>query len=473
MSFTSLAYVIFLAGVLGLYWCLGRRWQNRLLLAASWGFYGYVSPWFLALLLGLTLTCHVCARGMARYPRRGKWLLALALTVCLGALGLFKYLDFFLGNLSALLAALGLPSFRAGLGLILPLGISFYTFLLVGYVLDVRAGRLAPVASWASLALLAAFFPTLQAGPIERGGHLLPQIDSPRRLTPEGLRQGLTLLIWGFFQKLIVADNLALVANKIFAVQDPDFWLLWTGVLAFTFQILADFAGYTDIARGSAKLLGFDLLPNFDRPYLASSPADFWRRWHMSLSYWLRDYIYIPLGGSRRGPWRRGLNILLTFLASGLWHGASWNFVLWGLYHGLLVLLERVWRDVAPRGLREAAWLAPLKVAGTFALVAAGWLLFRETDLAWLWRYLSLSPWGPAGGSGLVTAYLLCTVLLYASPLAGHALWVGLRRQAQAGGRPSLAAALDRLAPLGSALMFLLILALANPDAVNFIYFRF
>lgn len=471
MTFTSLPYLVFLAPVLALYWLLNHRWQNRFLLLASWFFYGCVHPWLLVLLVGVGAVCYLCALGMAARPRRGRWFLGLALLACLGTLGVFKYLNFFLENLAALLGALGLPSFQAGLSLVLPVGISFYTFLCLGYCLDVRAGRQAPERDPLRFALFAAFFPTLQAGPIERGHHLLPQIDTPRRLTPQGLRQGLMLLLWGFFQKLVVADNLAVASNKVFALNDPDFWLLWTGVLAFTFQILADFAGYTDIARGSAKLLGFDLLPNFQSPYLASSPAQFWRRWHMSLSYWLRDYVYIPLGGSRRGALRGALNILITFLVSGLWHGANWNFVLWGLYHGCLVLLERWWRQLAPAGLRQAPWLEPFKVLGTFALVALGWLIFRETDLGWLGRYLSLSPLEPSSGTPLVTWYLLFTVLLHALPLLLHMAYASLRPGLPAGGR--LARLLELAQAPAAALLLLGILTLANPEPVDFIYFKF
>lgn len=473
MSFTSLPYVLFLAGVLAVYWLLGHRWQNLFLLAAGYAFYGWVSPWLLALLAGMTVTCHFCSLGLAAGSPWRKWLLALALAVCLGALGVFKYLDFFLDNLAGLLEVLGLPSFRSSLRLLLPVGISFYTFLCVGYVLDVYHGRLERERSFVSFALLAAFFPTLQAGPIERGGHLLPQINQPRRFIPRQLRAGVELLIWGFFQKLVVADSLSTVSNKIFALKDPDFWLLWTGVLAFTFQILADFAGYTDIARGSARLLGFELLPNFRRPYLASSPADFWRRWHMSLSYWLRDYVYIPLGGSRaKGP-RAGGNVLLTFLLSGLWHGAGWNFILWGLYHGLLVVAERWWRRLAPRALREAAWLRPLKVLVTFALVAVGWLMFRETDLGWLWSYFRLTP---AQGPEPVTRYLFFTVLLYALPLWAHMAYAVLRERAEAGaGGLALALdlALDLARPPLAALLLLGILTLANPESADFIYSKF
>jgi D-alanyl-lipoteichoic acid acyltransferase DltB (MBOAT superfamily) len=469
MSFTSLPYILFLAMVLAGYWLLSHRWQNIFLLAASWVFYGYINPWLLALLAGMTVTCYLCSLGMAGGRARRKWLLALALTVCLGTLGLFKYLDFFLGNIAGLLAVLGLPTFQASLHLILPAGISFYTFLCAGYSLDVYHGRLVPERNFVSFALLAAFFPTLQAGPIERGGHLLPQINHPRRLNPKGLQAGLQLLIWGFFQKLVVADNLATVSNKIFALKDPDFWLLWTGVLAFTFQILADFSGYTDIARGSARLLGFELLPNFNRPYLASSPADFWRRWHMSLSYWLRDYVYIPLGGSRRTEPRASLNVLATFLISGLWHGAGWNFVLWGLYHGLLVLLERWWRQLAPRMLREASWLQPFKVLGTFGLVAVGWLMFRETDLGWLLSYFRLAP---TQGPDLVASYLFWTVLVYSLPLWVHMAYAALKARAEAGAS-GLAQVLALLKPPLAALLLLGILTLANPEASDFIYSKF
>ncbi len=472
MSFTSIEYLMFLAAALVVYWLLGHRLQNVFLLLAGVVFYGWVNPWLLILLGGVVLASYACALGMVARPQWRRLLLWAALVVCLGTLGVFKYADFFLSNLGGLLDALGLPTFHASLKLILPVGISFFTFLCLGYCLDVYHGRLQPRRSLVDFALMACFFPTLQAGPIERGGHLLPQIEHPRRFDPAAFRDGLFLLAWGFFQKMVVADNLSLLVNKIFALKDPDFWLLWTGVLGFTFQILADFSGYTDIARGSARLLGFELLRNFDQPYLSHSPADFWRRWHMSLSYWLRDYIYIPLGGSRVGPARAGLNILTVFFVSGLWHGANWNFIVWGLYHGLLVLAERWWRRLVPRALQEAAWTAPFKVVFTFALVAFGWLFFRETDLGWIARYLSLSPLAPSeAGDHLITLYLFYTVLLYSLPLWAHAAYDRLARRARPG--TGLARRLLLFRPLAASLLLLGVLTLSSPASGVFIYFQF
>lgn len=472
MSFTSAQYLLFLPAVLAIYWLLPRRAQNLFLLAASYLFYAWVTPWFALLVAGATLTTYLCALGMAAHPARAKALLWLNLLVCLGLLGLFKYADFFLENISAALSLLGLPSFHLLLSLALPLGISFFTFVCVGYAIDVYKGRLQPRRDLLDFALLICFFPTLQAGPIERGGHLLPQIENPRPFSWDHLREGLLLILWGLCQKLVAADNLALVANKIFAVKDPDFWLLWVGVLAFTMQILADFSGYTDLARGSARLLGFDLLPNFEQPYLASSPAMFWRRWHMSLSYWLRDYVYIPLGGSRVGAARGYLNILITFFLSGLWHGASWNFIIWGLYHGLLVLLERPWRRLMPKSVLDSRLLKPFKVLGTFTLVAIGWLMFRETDLNWLLRYFSLSPFGPATTDPGVTRYLFWTVILYSLPLILHSLaWALAPRLAQRGPAAQRRLAMARV--LAASLMLLAVLTLSSPESAVFIYARF
>ena len=240
------------------------------------------------------------------------------------------------------LAAFGLTVHEPTLRILLPVGISFYTFQAMSYTIDVYRGELHARRSLLDLAVFVSFFPHLVAGPIQRASYLLPQVESTRRFSPEKARTGFALICWGFFKKLVVADNVGILANKVFALSDPTFYILWAGVFAFAIQIYADFSAYTDIARGTSRWLGFELTENFAHPYLARSPADFWRRWNISLSSWFRDYVYIPLGGSRLGTWLWTRNVLITFLLSGLWHGASWNYVLWGLYHGLLLLVTQV-----------------------------------------------------------------------------------------------------------------------------------
>ncbi|MCG6872247.1 MAG: MBOAT family protein [Gammaproteobacteria bacterium] len=421
MNFHSPDYVVFLLLVVALYYLLAQRgWQNALLVGASALFYGYVHPWFLWLLAAVVGAAYLATRVMEARPALGRLALWGAALVCMGLLGVFKYFNFFLDNINGLLRSGGLGELPWTLQLLLPVGISFYTFQAVAYVADVYAGRARAEHNPINLALFLSFFPQLVAGPIERAHHLLRQVQTPRRFRFENLVEGTTLALWGFFKKLVIGDNMAVVANKIFLLGDPGPALLSVGVLAFGVQIYADFSGYTDIARGSARLLGFDLCENFRHPYIAQSPADFWRRWHISLSQWVRDYIYFPLGGSRVSRPREVANVLITMFLCGLWHGAAWNFAVWGLYHGLLIVAYRLleWRGMVFSG--GSVWLQGLRVLVMFFLVHVGWALFREPDLAWLVH--NANPFVPhAHAEPRVAAYLLLLTCLYALPLYLHA----------------------------------------------------
>lgn len=472
MTFNSLDFIAFFAIALTVYWFLPHRGQNLFLLAASYFFYGYVHPWFLALILGATVINYLAALAIARRRQWAKRILVIDLVVSLGILGVYKYLDFFVQNVVALLHLAGINAAETTLQVFLPVGISFYTFQVIGYTIDVYRGRLAARRGFLDFALFVSFFPQLVAGPIERAEHLLPQVERPRRFSVENLYTGLILMIWGFFKKLVVADNVAPIADKIFALADPSFYLLWTGALAFTVQILADFSAYTDIARGSARMMGFRLVKNFDNPYFSRSIGDFWRRWHMSLSYWFRDYIYIPLGGNRHGPWRGARNIFITFLLSGLWHGAAWNFVLWGGYHGLLVLAERLYKTHVPALPRAVGrLLAPLKVAATFVLIVFGWMLFRESNgLEWIAAHLCLRPWATSPEDVQIAQYLAALVLFYSLPLWIKAAYAWLEAKL-GGGRLSQPAILLR-AGLAS-LLFMAILVFRGQASATFIYFQF
>ena len=299
---------------------------------------------------------------------RRKWWLVLSLISNLSVLGFFKYFNFFVDSVQAGLAALGMNTSLPVLQVVLPVGISFYTFQSLSYTIDVYRGRLRACRSLLDFALFVAFFPQLVAGPIERAEALVPRVLSSRVFNLVVARDALVLMAWGFFKKLVIADNVGVIANRVFSMKDPGFEMLWAGVFAFGVQIYADFSAYTDIARGTARWLGFDLMKNFDHPYVAVSPSDFWRRWHISLSSWFRDYLYIPLGGSRHGLPRTLLNVMITFVISGLWHGAAWNFVLWGTFHGLLLVVERTWRALrggqSPRPASPAAVACPAAVGG-------------------------------------------------------------------------------------------------------------
>lgn len=478
MSFNSIDFLLFFPFVFLVYWLLPRRGQNLFLLAASYYFLCYIHLWFGALIFMVTAVNYSCSIAISRCPEKKKFFLFLALLFCFGELAYFKYASFFLENVTLFFNNLGIPFSQPVLSIMLPVGISFYTFQAIAYTIDVYRGDTHPCYDIIDFSLFISFFPQLVAGPIERSQALLPQIRNNRQVSPEQIQQGLLLLTWGFFKKLVIADNTGLIAFKVFSLTDPSFFLLWSGVFAFGIQILADFWSYTDMARGSALLLGFKLSRNFDHPYFATSPADFWRRWHMTLSYWLRDYVYFPLGGSQVGSsFRRGANIIITFLLSGLWHGASWNFILWGAYHGLLVLLNRVGkrlfspiRSFLPNQLSFPLLL--LKILGTFVLINIGWLLFRETDIHALYHYFQLTPWSTTAEDNQVARYLFSLTFLYSLPVFLHGIlyfWDKKKR----GPQNDYAKNLLMLRPILAAFLLLGILTLRSPEPATFIYFQF
>ena len=381
MEFNSLTYFVFLLATLGLFFALPRGARMLLLVAASLVFYGAWSVPFTGLIVVSAVVDFIAAGAIHRARaglRRKLWLIA-SLTVNLGLLGVFKYAGFFRDSLSA---AMGWPPAEA-LAITLPPGISFYTFQTMSYTIDVYRGALAPSSSFTRFLLYVSFFPQLVAGPIERAGHLLTQFDHAvrQRCSPVNLAIGGRMIVWGLFKKVCLADTCARFADPVFAAPAAyDGWSLWVATYAFTLQIYFDFSAYSEIARGSARLFGVDLMRNFDQPYLARNIAEFWRRWHISLSTWFRDYVYLPLGGSRGGRLLTLRNLVITMFLSGLWHGAAWNFVLWGLFHGLLLLLHALLRDTAAaRSLDHALGrlAAPAAMLLTFHLVVLGWVLFR------------------------------------------------------------------------------------------------
>ncbi len=467
MIFHSLTYLVFLALVLALYWSLPRRGQNFMLILASYIFYGWEHPWFLLPLWASTIVDYSCALGMERFPRRRRVFLITSIAASIALLATFKYYGFALENINAILANFGQEPVRNALRLALPAGLSFYTFQSIGYVVDVYRGKIKAVRDFPDYALYVTFFPQLVAGPIERAAHMLPQYRSERKCDAETWRIALGLMLWGYFKKVVIADNAAVVANKIFAVQDGSFPVIWAGVFAFAVQIYADFSGYTDIARGTARLLGIDLMRNFNHPYLATSPADFWRRWHISLSTWLRDFIYIPLGGSRCSPARASFNLMATFAISGLWHGASWNYVLWGVYWGALILVERFLDSLGLT--RRVPWLA--KVVITFGITCFGWLLFRERSLAQIAHDLAQSPFTANAEQWRMAVYFVVLVFIYALPLVIHMLTTGIdgwRIEARLTNRRQF------ILETGIAVLLLLgIVTIRSVATSDFIYFQF
>jgi D-alanyl-lipoteichoic acid acyltransferase DltB (MBOAT superfamily) len=471
--FHSLDFIAFFVIVVALYWSVPRRWQNVLLVVASYLFYGYVHPWFLILIAASTVIDYGAARGMERWPDRRRWFLGLSVVSNFGMLGFFKYFNFFAENVAAALASLGLAVSEPTLRILLPVGISFYTFQAMSYTIDVYRGELRARRSLLDLAVFVSFFPHLVAGPIQRASFLLPQVEGPRRFSLERARSGFVLIGWGFFKKLVIADNVGVIANKVFALADPTFYILWAGVFAFAIQIYADFSAYTDIARGTSRWLGFELTQNFDHPYLAASPADFWRRWNISLSTWFRDYVYIPLGGSHGSRWQWIRNVLVTFLLSGFWHGASWNYVLWGAYHGVLLVLTRGRGRAASDPLQ---WRVVPRIAAMFALTLIGWLLFRETELAAIVRDLRLSPFGVSELDRQTGVYLFLLAFLYSVPLWIQSVWAELHRGVRVasdveGALPAWPALAFQGLACGVA--FATILVLRSRTSLDFIYFQF
>ena len=471
MIFQSLDFVVFLLAVFALHWLIPQRWRNLLLVIASYFFYGYIHPWFMYLLGFVTLVVYACGVAMERLPRQRRAFAILGVGACLGMLGAFKYFHFFTDNIIAAAHVMGLDLTGPAFHIVLPVGISFFAFQGMSYVIDVYRGDIRARSSLIDVALFKAFFPQLVAGPIERSTHFLPQIERPRQLDAALIIEGVFLIIWGYFKKLVIADNVSIIANKVFLLEHPGFPLLWAGVLAFCVQIFADFSGYTDIARGTAKLFGIQLVENFRNPYLAISPVDFWRRWHISLSSWFRDYVYVPLGGNRGGRLLGARNIMITFILSGLWHGASWNYVLWGAYWGALIVLYNSARDLIPAAaMRARAWL-PVRILGMFILTNIGWLLFRETNFHYLARYLTLSPWAATSLEWEAGVYLASLVGLYATPLVIHIYVEERAAGARAGRSAQLRPLLLQTAV--AAVLFAGILLLRTAASGDFIYFQF
>jgi alginate O-acetyltransferase complex protein AlgI len=390
MLFNSLAFALFLPIALVVYWAAHQRLrvQNFVILVLSCIFYGFWDWRFLFLLGASMVLDYFVARGIARAgtQRAKRLLLSISVTGQLSLLGFFKYFDFFVKSLIRLTESAGLHVNLTTLNIILPVGISFYTFQTMSYTIDVYRGKVAPTKDFIAFGAFVSFFPQLVAGPIERGARLLPQMLAPRRLRAEDIEHGLWLVLLGFFRKSVLADNMALVVERIY--QHPahvGIASLLVGTVAFAIQIYCDFSGYSDIARGVAKWFGIDLMVNFRAPYASLNIQDFWRRWHISLSSWLRDYLYIPLGGNARGSRRTYVNLMTTMLLGGLWHGAAWNFVFWGGWQGIGLVFHRFFFRSRSLAERVSARLGPAVMATswllTFAFVLQSWVFFRVHGL--------------------------------------------------------------------------------------------
>lgn len=393
MFFNSLDFAVFLPLVFLLYWAVANgslRMRNLFLVVVSYYFYGYWDPRFLTLIVFSTAVDYMIGNGLRgnNDPFGRKCLLWLSVLINLGLLGVFKYYNFFLENFTEAFSFLGYEIKGDTLDIILPVGISFYTFQTLSYTIDVYRRKLEPARDFTTYAAYVCFFPQLVAGPIERGTHLLPQFRTLHRFDYSRAVDGLRQILWGLVKKIVIADNCAYYANKVFNhTDDYNGAGVALGVLAFTFQIYGDFSGYSDIAIGTSRLFGFDLKKNFAFPYFSRDIAEFWRRWHISLSTWFRDYLYIPLGGSRGSKWQQVRNVFVIFLVSGFWHGAAWTFLVWGLLHAVyflpLLLLGRNRNNLEVVAANR--WYPSLKELAqmlfTFLLVALAWVFFRAESV--------------------------------------------------------------------------------------------
>ena len=400
MIFNSIEFAVFLPIVFAIYWLIPNqniRLQNMLIVVASYVFYGWWDYRFLSLIMFSTFADFMIGWALDRQtcPRKRKYLLWASIVINLGLLGGFKYCNFFVENFVAAFTLLGMRPDSLTMNIVLPVGISFYTFQTLSYTIDVYREKLKPTKDPIAFAAFVSFFPQLVAGPIERATHLLPQFFSRRTFDYPLAVNGLRQILWGLFKKTVIADNCATYANLIFndssSYSGPTLLL---GAIFFSFQIYGDFSGYSDIAIGTSRLFGFNLKQNFAFPYFSRDIAEFWRRWHISLSTWFRDYLYIPLGGSRGGVAMKIRNTFIIFLVSGFWHGANWTFIIWGVLHAMFFLplmvlnLNRVHVDTVAKGRRIPSCKELVSMVTTFGLVTFAWIFFRADSLSHAFQYI-------------------------------------------------------------------------------------
>lgn len=488
MLFNSLRFLFFFPVVFLLYWGLSFRFRKYMLLAASWYFYMCWKPEFIALLLLSTAVDYFCGLAIEKRrtnPGRGRAFLGLSLAVNLGLLFFFKYFNFFGETLTALCRWISIPFAAPALDIILPVGISFYTFQTLSYTIDVYRGKLRAERDFVTFALFVSFFPQLVAGPIERASNLLPQLREEHPFSYDSAAYGLKLMAWGFFKKLVIADRLAaLFVDPVYQNSSAYFggaFLIATA--AFAIQIYCDFGGYSDIARGCAKTMGIDLMINFKAPYLFStSIADYWQRNHTSLTQWFREYVYFPLGGSRKGPWKKALFITVTFLLSGLWHGAGWTFLVWGLLQALYLNAEALWshfhRAPFSRPASHPCWFGLFTRLWTFVLCCFSLVFFRANsmgDALYILRHSITGGKTPVSyvkaalqalypGEVLTAVLLLSLGLLFLFDLANE--------KGDAIEKLSARSVYIRW-PVYTAFLILLFLLIPRESAAPFIYFQF
>ena len=482
MLFNSIDFAVFLPIVFLLYWLLANKslkLQNALIVLASYLFYGWWDWRFLSLILFSTLVDYTIGRKLKSEKNQTKRKILLWTSICvnLGFLGFFKYANFFLDNFTAAFSFFGSEIATHSLHIILPVGISFYTFQTLSYTIDVYKQKLEPTNDFIVFSAFVSFFPQLVAGPIERATNLLPQFYKKRTFELSKAVDGMRQILWGLFKKIVIADSCAELANQIFNNSaEMNGSTLVLGALFFTFQIYGDFSGYSDIAIGTSRLFGFNLMQNFKFPYFSRDIAEFWRRWHMSLSTWFRDYLYIPLGGSRGGTWMKVRNTFLIFIVSGFWHGANWTFIAWGTLHAiyflplLLTNKNRNNLEIVAQGSYLPTARELLQMLFTFMLTVLAWIIFRANDITHAFHYISeifsasiLETPKLSDSKEAITTMLLVFIFIFIE-------WLGRESQF----------ALEHLGlkwkrPLRHALYYTIIIALfwCNGKEQQFIYFQF
>ena len=471
MLFNSFAFLVFFPVVCIIYFLLPQRARWAFLLGASYYFYMNWKPVYAILIFISTFTTWLCSILIQNVSKQAKKQVYLSISLLLnfGILFLYKYFDFLNGSIRDLLANLSLSWPVPNLDLLLPVGISFYTFQAVGYTIDVYRGDIKAEKHLGIYALFVSFFPQLVAGPIERAKSLLPQFREIHHFNFERLEVGLKQMIWGFFMKVVVADRLALYVDPVYnnlSMHNGTTILLAT--LLFTFQIYCDFAGYSNIAIGAANIMGFDFMMNFKRPYFATNITDFWKRWHISLSTWFRDYVYIPLGGNRISKSRTNMNLLTTFIVSGIWHGANWTFVVWGALHGALQVVEKSFKVMkysqAPKRLNLPTLLS---ISLTFIFVVITWVFFRANSVsdAFYALYKMFSTSGIPFNDANVFVYALAGLFLL------------LTKEIKDEFFPRMPHLINHTNPylsgISNAFLILLILSIGVFDGSQFIYFQF
>lgn len=498
MLFNSLQFLIFLPIVVAVYYLLPKPVKHLWLLAASYYFYMCWNAVFALLMLLSTAITYLCGVGLdlvssSNFTVENKRhlrsiVLWVSLAINLGILFFFKYFNFAIDSLNILLSQINFQLNRPNFDVLLPVGISFYTFQALGYTMDVYRGEIYAEKNFFRYALFVSFFPQLVAGPIERSKNLLKQLAIPKKCSYDNLREGLLLMLWGFFMKLVLADRLALFVDTVYGANHQDYGgiIVITATIFFAFQIYCDFGGYSAIAMGAAKMLGIDLMENFNTPYLSASTSEFWRCWHISLSTWFRDYLYIPLGGNRKGTARKYLNLIITFAVSGLWHGANWTFVVWGLLNGIYQIIGSILRPVRIYfirlfGLNEnSEGHRALRILFTFCLITISWAFFRASSISdaidMLRSCIYIHPWMLFDGSlyscglnkaNFILALFCVLLLLFSDIMKYRGICIRKKIMEQNGWCRALV--------ISFSISFILLFGIWGNayDAASFIYFQF